>query len=171
MHGAGELNNAWGFIPGEASCALMLARADHAAARQAPVFGVVLGSGRAVERNSIKTNSVCVGEGLTKAISDALQGLPEAALVSDVYCDLNGEPYRSDEYGFTALRVGTRMEAAADFTTAADCWGDVGAAGGALNVAYACTRLTNGLAAGPYALVWASAENGERAGLLLSGAD
>jgi 3-oxoacyl-[acyl-carrier-protein] synthase I len=168
VHGAGALNNAWGFVPGEASSALMLARADHAASRQVPTFGVVVGAGRAVERNCLKTDTVCIGEGLTAAVSAALKALPDGAQVSDVYCDLNGEPYRSDEYAFTAMRLGARLRAAGEFTAPADCWGDVGAAGGALNVVYACTRFAKGIAAGQHALVWASAENGQRAAVLLA---
>ena len=45
------------------------------------------------------------------------------------YCDMNGEPYRADEYGFACLSYqGVSSSPASDFIAPADCWGDVSAA-------------------------------------------
>ena len=81
---------------------------------------------------------------------------------------MNGEPYRADEFGFTALRTKEGFESASDFVAPADCWGDVGAAGGLLHLMLACAAAHKGYANGPLALVWASAEAGERAAALLA---
>lgn len=168
LHGAGPLNNAWGFIPGEAGAALLLLRAGVAHELGAPSYGRVLGVGQAHETKRIKTETVCIGEGLTEAFRAALAALPAGSQVSDIYCDMNGEPYRADEFGFTALRTKEHFIAASDFKAPADSWGDVGAAGALLHVMLACAAAHKGYAQGPLPFVWSSAEMGERAAALLA---
>jgi 3-oxoacyl-[acyl-carrier-protein] synthase-1 len=167
LHGAGELNNAWGFIPGEAAGALCLVRRNTAQRLRSPPMARVLGVGTAHEPKAIKAGQVCTGEGLTQALRGALAGLPEGSTVSDVYCDLNGEPYRADEYGFAAMRTRESFESVSVFNAPADCWGDVAAAGGPLHLALAVIAGLKGYAKGRLALAWASAEGGERAAALL----
>lgn len=162
LHGGGPLNNAWGFIPGEASGALLL---QPAGARRSLGDVVAVGVGR--ENKLIKTDSVCIGDGLTQAFRAALDALDEGERIGNVFCDLNGEAYRADEYGFTCLRTKERFRAATDFIAAADCWGDVGAAGGPLHALQAIAACRKGYACGELSMVWASSEGGERAAAVL----
>jgi 3-oxoacyl-[acyl-carrier-protein] synthase-1 len=167
LHGAGPLNNAWGFIPGEAAGALLVvSSAVIDQFRDAP-YAEVLGVGIATESNCIKTEAICIGEGLTRAFRGALQSLPDGGVVSDIYCDMNGEPYRADEYGFTCLRTGDHFRSASEFVAPADCWGDVAAASVPLYVSLAAIAGTKGYANGNTAFVWASSELGERGALTL----
>ena len=168
LHSAGPLNNAWGFIPGEAGAALLLMRESVAQAAGLEALAVVLGTGTSMEPKRIKTETVCIGEGLTQAFRSALASLPAGAKVSDIYCDMNGEPYRADEFGFTALRTKESFESASDFTAPADCWGDVAAAGGPLHLALATVAGSKGYGKGPFAFAWGSAEQGERAATLIA---
>lgn len=168
LHGAGPLNNAWGFIPGEAGAALLLVSESAARAMALRPLAAVLGVGSAHEPKRIKTETVCIGEGLTEAFRAALARLSAGGKVTDVYCDMNGEPYRADEFGFATLRTKEFFESASDFVAPADCWGDVSAAGGLLHAVLACAAARKGYAAGPLAFVWASAELGERAAALLA---
>lgn len=168
LHGAGPLNNAWGFIPGEAGAALLLMSESAARAMNLAPLARVLGTGSANEPKRIKTETVCIGEGLTAAFAEALAALPAGAKVTDIYCDMNGEPYRADEFGFTALRTKEHFESPSDFVAPADCWGDVSAAGGLLHLLLACAAAHKGYAKGPLAFAWASAEMGERAAALLA---
>lgn len=169
LHGAGPLNNAWGFIPGEAGAAILLMRASSARQDQLAPLARVLGTGLAHEPKRIKTETVCIGEGLTAAFREALAALPRGTLISDVYCDMNGEPYRADEYGFTALRTKEAFASPSDFVAPADCWGDVAAAGAVLHLQLACAAARKHYVRGPYAFAWASAEMGERAAAVLAG--
>ncbi|HEV7915445.1 MAG TPA: beta-ketoacyl synthase N-terminal-like domain-containing protein, partial [Albitalea sp.] len=121
LHGAGPLNNAWGFIPGEAAGAVLLLREQVAQRLKLDALARPLATGLAVEAKRIKTETVCIGEGLTQAFRAALAGLPAGDRVSDIYCDMNGEPYRADEYGFSCLRTGEHLAAAGDFVAPADC--------------------------------------------------
>lgn len=168
LHSAGALNNAWGFIPGEAGAALLLMRESVAKAAGMAPLAVVLGTGTAVEMRRIKTETVCIGDGLTAAFRSALAALPAGAKVSDVYCDMNGEPYRGDEFGFTALRTKESFESVSSFIAPADCWGDVAAAGGPLHLALAAVAGYKGYGNGEFAFAWASAEEGERAAILVA---
>ena len=167
LHGAGPLNNAWGFIPGEGAGALLLVKRAVAEQCRDSLLGQVIGVGTANEPKRIKTETVCIGEGLTQAFRGALQGLPPGETITDVYCDMNGEPYRADEYGFTCLRTKEHFQSASDFVAPADCWGDLSAAGTPLHMALASIAGSKGYASGPTAFVWASSEQGERGATVL----
>jgi 3-oxoacyl-[acyl-carrier-protein] synthase I len=168
LHSAGPDNNAWGFVPGEAAGALLLMSADTARDCGLDALGVILATGSAMEPKRIKTNTVCLGEGLTQAFRAVLTGLPEGSRISDIYCDLNGEPYRADEYGFSCLRARAAFVSPSDFIAPADCWGDVAAAGGPLHVMLSVVAGRKGYAQGPLALACASSEGGERAAVLVA---
>jgi 3-oxoacyl-[acyl-carrier-protein] synthase-1 len=168
LHGAGPLNNAWGFVPGEAAGSALLVTERTLMRLDRDAMGRVLGIGRGFEQNRIKTQTVCIGEGLTAAFRDALTGLPTGVKVTDVYCDMNGEPYRADEYGFAALRTKESFESASDFVAPADCWGDVSAASIPLGAVLSAIGAKKSYAKGSYALLWASSEGGDRGAALLS---
>ncbi|MCL2725809.1 MAG: hypothetical protein FWD69_15385 [Polyangiaceae bacterium] len=168
LHGAGPLNNAWGFIPGEAAGAVLLVRQELAKRLSTSALASVLSVGSGNESKRIKTETVCIGEGLTAAFRAALAGLPNGLQVNDVYCDMNGEPYRANEYGFAVLRTKEAFLSVSDFVAPSDCWGDVAAAGGPLHVMLATIAGAKNYANGPLAFVWASAEGGERCAALLA---
>jgi 3-oxoacyl-[acyl-carrier-protein] synthase-1 len=163
------LNNAWGFVPGEAGAALLIAGPAVAQGGDLRSRAVLRRLGLGVEAQTIKTATVCVGEGLTEALRRALAGLPDGTQVSDIYADLNGEPYRADEYGFASVRVGSAFADAGAFVAPADCWGDVGAASGAMLMMAASVAASKGYSRGRWGLVWASSEGGDRAAVLMEG--
>ena len=171
LHSAGPRNNAWGFIPGEGAGAILVITPVMARRTKVPAHGRITGLGVAREANIIRSGAVCVGAGLTSAFRDALAGLPRGALLTDVYCDMNGEPYRADEYGFAVARTRERFVSATDFVAAADSWGDVGAASSLLGLILACVAGAKSYANGPHALVWASSDAGDRAAVLVDTAD
>lgn len=70
-----------------------------------PPLARLAGVGNGFEENRIKTDTVCTGKGLTSAFRGALETLPDGATVTDIFCDMNGEPYRADEFGFACLRT------------------------------------------------------------------
>lgn len=169
LHGAGPRNNAWGFVPGEgAGAVLMMTRGEAKRIGLTP-FARIVGVGVGQESELIRSGSVCLGKGLTAAFEGAFGSLPEGVVVTDVYCDMNGEPYRADEYGFTVTRLRERFVSASDFIAPADCWGDVGAASAPLALMLASIAMQKGYAAGPLALVWGSSDAGERGAAVLEG--
>src|SRR5215471_12813988 len=84
--------NRSGFIPGEGAGFCLLASTTVARRRQLDVRAWLVNAATARERNLIKTNDICIGEGLGAAIAQAaaVLNLPEER-VNASYCDLNGE--------------------------------------------------------------------------------
>jgi 3-oxoacyl-[acyl-carrier-protein] synthase-1 len=159
--------NSWGFIPGEGAGFCLLCSERTAQQFGLPVRGEILFAVTARETNLIKTESVCIGEGLTEAIRKAALGLPPKTRINKTICDLNGEPYRGNEWGYSLVRVAEHFVDPTDFMTPADCWGDVGAASGPLLVILAAVAGLKGYANGPHTMIFTSAETGERTAALV----
>ena len=162
FHGAGERNNAWGFVPGEGAGAILLL-SRHAAGRSSVHrYGRINAVGIGRETHVIRSGAVNLGLGLTQAFRGAFAGLSPGETITDIYCDMNGEPYRADEFGFAIARTRENFRAPSDFVAPADCWGDVGAASATLLCVMACVAGAKRYAKGGRHLVWASSESGER---------
>src|SRR4029077_19746565 len=113
----------------------------------------------------IKTGTVCLGDGLT-ALFRALAGEPPTVKADHLYCDMNGEPYRADEFGFAIIRAGGLFRDSSAFTAPADCWGDVGAASGPLFLVLIDAATRKGYAPGQVLAAFTSSESGERCGFV-----
>jgi 3-oxoacyl-[acyl-carrier-protein] synthase-1 len=167
MDGLGTLKssaNRNGFPPGEAAGFCLLTTKETSRQFRLPVLGWLETFGSAHENCPIRTPTICVGRGLSDAIQQATAPLrlPDER-IDETICDLNGEPYRSEEFALTVLRTQLAFVDATRFVTPADCWGDVGAASGPLFVNLAVAAGLRGYAKGPRTMVWASSEGGERA--------
>ena len=159
--------NAWGFVPGEAAAFCLLSSGETARRHNLTPLGWIVGVETSFEENRIKTETVCIGKGLTDAVRKVLDVMPAAASkVDNIICDQNGEAYRAAEQGFMLARTMQRFVDASDFLSPADCWGDVGAASGPLFVMLASAAAQKKYAKGPSTLVWTSSEGGERAALI-----
>lgn len=159
--------NIYGFCPGEAAGVVLIARADTARRLGlAPLLDLVsVGSG--IEEDLIKSEHICLGDGLAAAFRAAAAPLRDEEMVDRILCDMNGERYRGNEYGFAVLRNAAIFKNAADIETPADCWGDVGAASGPLCVCLAVEAEARGYSKGPLTLIWASSESGQRSAAVL----
>lgn len=157
----------FGFVPGEAAGFCLLASGGAVARYALPTLARIVAVAVADEPSRRQPGAVNVGLGLTSAIRAALARLPPEQRVDAVLCDLNGERYRADEYGFTLSRLADRFVDPSAFEAPATCWGDVGAASGPLGVCIAVAAAQRGYGKGTTTLVWAGSEAGERAALLL----
>lgn len=166
LHSAGELNNAWGRVPGEAGAAIVLCQPDALTRWGAPPLARIVALGVGHEPQ-IDDSDVCIGVGLTNAFEGALSALPADCQIDDLYGDMNGERYRAAEFAFTALRFSERLRSASDYVAAADTWGDVGAASVPLNTACAVMAGLKSYSTGPWALVWASSDGHDRGAALI----
>ncbi len=156
--------NRLGFTPGEAAAAVVLASSPTARAFPQPPLGTLRGFGLAREPHPIGSDGVCIGLGLTKAIRDATGALrlPDEK-VSMMYCDINGQRYRNEEFLYVPLRHWAPFVDSNLYTTYADVWGDVGAATGPLLASQALMAAARGAAPGRFSLIWASSVDGTRA--------
>jgi 3-oxoacyl-[acyl-carrier-protein] synthase-1 len=159
-----------GFTPGEGAGFVILATRAGAAAYGLSALATLRGAGVTSEPchiNSGAEKGEVLGHGLSAAIEEAAAELrlPVDA-VSDVYCDINGERYRAEEWGFATLRMYQALGDSA-CQTPATCWGDVGAASGILGCILAMRAWARGYAQGPRALVWGSSDGGLRGAVIL----
>lgn len=157
-----------GFPPGEGAGFCLLADAAFARRHGLAAAAHVVGAATTMEPCPMKTETVCVGLGLTGAIVGATRALKlPAQRVGRIYCDLNGERYRNEEFTYAVLRTQRTFVDANDYVHPADAWGDVGAATGPLLAGLAVASALRGYANGPRALLWAGSEDGRRSAALL----
>ena len=83
LHGAGALNNAWGFIPGEAAGAVMLLGRAAGLRLEIPALGRVLSVGTGTEQNRIKTETASARA--RRPHRQALTALPSDAQVVTMF--------------------------------------------------------------------------------------
>jgi len=130
----------------------------------ARVLAVAIGR----ETKLIKTPGICLGEGLTATVQDVMSGLHlPSETINAVICDINGERYRGEEWGFVCLQLSQYFDDPTAYLSPADCWGDMGAASGPLFAMLACQAAARGYANGPRTLLWASSEGGLRGAAVL----
>lgn len=156
-----------GFTPGEAAAGLVLTTQAIRSAWGLPCSAMVAGAGIAHESLLRISETGSFGVGMHDAVTRAASGLSLPHEAADtVYCDINGERYRSEEWGFFALR-GFQAIRSLDYLAPCDCWGDVGAAFGPLAAILAAQAVLRGYAAGPRTLVMAGSESGLRGAVFL----
>jgi 3-oxoacyl-[acyl-carrier-protein] synthase-1 len=156
-------NNTWGFTPGEAAGFNVLTSGRNAQRMTLRPLAEVRAVATAKEDKLLGTKTVCIGEGLSSAFRATLT---KDELVGHSFCDLNGETYRANEFGFAVCRTSQFFENAGSFTAAAECWGDVGAATVPLQVALATSAWDRGYAKGPVSLCWSSSAHAPRRGAI-----
>jgi 3-oxoacyl-[acyl-carrier-protein] synthase-1 len=148
-----------GFIPGEGSGFVLLCSESAARRYHLPVFAEIRCTGRGVEPRPWFSEKATIGEGLTEAFQSMFgdQHCPEEK-VGVTYCDLNGESWRADEWGYAYVRTGERHGSPIDLRHPAASWGDVGAASGPLLVGLASFELNRYRDAPNLALVWTASD-------------
>lgn len=156
--------NVDGFFPGEAAAALFLEPLSSAKRAPLAVLGTV-GRAEEPETNLITSERQSTGGALATAIRNALDGSAGDAPCPWVLCDMNGESYRSFEWGLAMARIPDRLGSVGKLSHPAESLGDVGAATGGVLIGLAATGFTRGYAPGPEALLWASSDGPVRAAL------
>lgn len=136
----GFRTEAYGRIPGEGAAAIALV--SHAP-KAGDEWAALLGCATADEPITHNSGKPCVGTGLSQATQLALkQGARfNAKPVGCITADLNGEPYRADQFGFTALRFGKILQQNWQRVTPALASGDLNAASSIAHVALAAYAL------------------------------
>lgn len=156
-----------GFFPGEAAACLVLASRPVREHLRLQCLARIVGTGVAHETRLRDSETGSLGVGMSEAVLRAATGLSLPVEAADtVYCDINGERYRSEEWGFFAMRAHRTMRSLA-YEAPSGSWGDVGAAFGALAGVLCVQSFARGYARGPRALVMAGSEGGLRGAMVL----
>jgi 3-oxoacyl-[acyl-carrier-protein] synthase-1 len=157
----------FGLVPGEAAAAVLLASERGLHRLNAPSLGILLSISSAHEPYPMGAGRPCVGTGLTLAASGALSKLAADVPIDGVMCDLNGERFRTDEWGFTVPRIAKRLRDPGMCVAPVTAWGDCGAANGPLLLALATSMGARGIDRGAHMLVWTSSDGPDRAAAVL----
>jgi 3-oxoacyl-[acyl-carrier-protein] synthase I len=158
-----------GFIPGEGAAFLLLtsARRERGGSSQAPTV-TMLGVGTAQDPGHRYSDKPALGEGLSRALEKMLAAIPRPpAPIANTFAGFNGEMFGSKEWGVANMRHLDLFSPETQIAHPADCFGDTGAATGALLLVLAYTALARGDRAGPI-LVFASSDREDRACALLN---
>jgi 3-oxoacyl-[acyl-carrier-protein] synthase I len=157
-------DNSNGFFPGEAGAAVLIAGLDQCKGSCLEVLG--LGFGR--ESGTIESTVPCRGEGLTRAIREAVTeaGIDFGTIAFRV-TDLNGEHYKFKEAMIAVARMEKRPHHEPfELWHPIEFVGEIGAAIGPAALALALTASAKGYAPGDVALFHFSNDDGERAAIV-----
>ncbi|MBN2530752.1 MAG: hypothetical protein JXR76_30470 [Deltaproteobacteria bacterium] len=155
------------FIPGEGAGFLAVVGQELAFRFRNQSPAQIRAIGLAKEDKLINTDTICLGEGLTTAVRDALAPLSMPRdMIDVVYCDVNGERYRSEEWAFTVLKNPHTFKDPAGHELVSTYLGDVSAASAPLFIMLAMRSGQRGYAKGQRHLVWSSSNTGERSAVV-----
>jgi 3-oxoacyl-[acyl-carrier-protein] synthase I len=155
-----------GFIPGEGAACLALASGRVCVEIGVEPLATLAGVGLAQESLLRDSETGSFGAGMTAAVLAATEALelPRDA-IDTLYSDINGERYRSEEWGFVAMKTYSLWKSL-EYEAPASSWGDVGAAFGVLGSVLAVEAYQRHYARGPRSLVMAGSDSGLRGAML-----
>jgi len=157
-----------GVTPGEGAACLVLERASGVRARGGRAIARLRATAKGREPAPARSGKPSRAEGLSATLRGIFEahGGPERA-IDGVLCDLNGDPFRSREWGIVSSRNLTALPAPPVLLHPAECTGDMGAAFGTALVALAAQGIVRGYEGAPTTLVWCADEGERRAAVLL----
>jgi 3-oxoacyl-[acyl-carrier-protein] synthase-1 len=158
--------NADGFAPGEGAGFVLLASAEATRELRLQALAAVLASGTSAEPGHLYSETSYTAEALAAAFQSAFAAAPGLPPAATLYASFNGERYWAKEFGVAVVRNKERIAAEYQIEHPAECFGDLGAAHGAVLLGLAAFRAKQTCPAGP-ALVFSSSDYGERAAVLL----
>ena len=154
--------NSNGFIPGEAAAAILVTASTSA------VEGLhITGLGFGTEPAKIDSGDPLRGDGLTRAIKEALQDADcDMRAIDFRITDISGEQYYFKEAALAIARTSRHRKEEFDIWHPAECIGEVGSAIGPAMLALADAAARKNYAPGPRVLMHAANDEGQRAAIV-----
>lgn len=140
------------FVPGEGAAALVVTAAAPGA------LATIADVGVAEDAFRVDGDEALTGNGITAAVRDAMA---DAIPGREVWAGLNGESWTAKEWGLAARRNHRALSPDASLRHPVECFGDPGAALGAMLLGLAALALRRGASSGP-CLAWALSDEGLR---------
>lgn len=154
--------NPYGRIPSEGAAALALI----ASTSDISPWCFIRGSGMVDESVTYHDEGVCLGKGLIQAALEALD-VAGTTPVMNVVSDVNGEPYRADELGFTLLRLSEDLDKDYQRETPVLASGDLGSASLLAHIALVAWSMRN-TAVRADTLILSSSDDKRRGAVVIS---
>jgi 3-oxoacyl-[acyl-carrier-protein] synthase I len=157
-----------GFIPGEGAAFVALSHPSVAAEAGGTMSITAQAAASASDPGHRSGPEPARGEGLAEAI-EVLRGrlMDGCPPVATTFAGLNGESFDAKLWGVARTRHSDFFTSSMVLEHPADCFGDAGAAMGAILLGLGATAISRGHRSGP-ALVWAASDGESRACALLS---
>ncbi|KFA94393.1 hypothetical protein Q664_02940, partial [Archangium violaceum Cb vi76] len=162
-------DNPVGFMPGEASVAVLLERPDVVRTRGEDPTTVLFEPVTAFEPNNHAARRHSTGLMLAEVITGALERSGASELPQgSIYLDINGEHYRANEWGTALVRARGRCQIDSwSQQLPAASFGETGTAFPLLSLGLAARAFARGYGRGHHALILAADYHGQRAGMVL----
>ena len=128
-----------GFIPGEGAAFLLLT--NEMSSNNAAGLPCIYEPGVGTENGHLYSEKTYTGDGLSTAVTMAI-GNAEAPKVRTIYSSMNGESFFAKEYGVALLRNSDAIDDKMKLEHPADCYGDLGAASGAVLLCLTAMNIT-----------------------------
>lgn len=152
-----------GFVPGEGAAFLLLQNVASCGPRAVQIEGAASTSDPGHRYGTEPAR----GEGLSQALQLLRQRVDSPAMIGSTFSALNGENFDAKLWGVAQLRHRDLFDPDMTLEHPASCFGDTGAAAGAILTVLAATALAARHRRGP-ALVWAASDHAERGCAVLS---
>lgn len=162
VHGSQVMD---GFIPGEGASFLLLRQVSDGE----PIShkAVVLAAASSTDTGHRYSTAPARGEGLAEGLQLLRSRLPaHIGPIASTFAGLNGENFDAKLWGVARLRHSDLFSPNMTLDHPADCFGDTGAATGAILTALAAAAVSSGHRQEPV-LIWAASDFGERGCTLL----
>lgn len=162
-------SNLDGFIPGEGAGFLLLTQAQTATRMGLKSLATLSSVAAGVEPGHMGSEKPYMGDGLDGCFKKLFQESAPRDKIQEVYSSMNGENFWAKEWGVAFLRNQAMFNHEHGMYHPADCFGDTGAACGAVMTGLAALGLQKGYRRGPV-LVYASSDGPERSAVLVGSA-
>jgi 3-oxoacyl-[acyl-carrier-protein] synthase-1 len=153
-------DNPFGLIPGEAGVCFMLESPVQAGQRGAPIVAYVEAWNLVRSPQQPLAGDPMLGQGLAQALEATLAAAGLQPFGGMSICDLNGEPWRSQDWGAARVRLGGRFADEVRWVFPADSLGDTGSASAAVGLCVAAQALRRGYAGADAVLISATCDDG-----------
>ncbi len=155
-----------GFTPGDGAGFILLCRSKSRAMSNGHCLVSLRTPGLAQESGHLYSDQPYLGEGLARAVSEALMEF-NGAKIKRIYSTMNGEWFWAKELGVSITRNQQHFNEMCHIEHPADCYGDLGAASGAVLIVLAVQHLLQQKQSMSH-LVCCSSDNAYRSAVVLS---
>lgn len=162
-----------GLMPGEAS-ACILVEPDSSSLRRSGEARASVGAVATSQEppRHILNRQPTTGEAMAGVLRSVLQDAsPGRIFEGDIIADLNGEPWRANEWGCAQVRCSRLLKQDLHMVIPAASLGDTGAASGVIALCLAVRSFIRGYASRHHALVLSSSEHGTIAAMVVQSKD
>lgn len=160
-------DNPFGVIPGEAGACFILESESSAAQRGAPILSLITSCHIADSETRPLADDPIVGAALARAFAAILSTEQLETFDGICICDVNGEPWRSQDWGAARARLGGKLGDGVRWLFPAESLGDTGCAGAAIAVCIGSRALHRGYADSDAVMITSTSDGGAVGSLCL----